>query len=337
MGSCLSALALVTTIACEVKVPEECQTICMHLDDCGLLKSSLGDTLPGCLAKCAASSAQSQMVFDSCLPSDDGFGEQPSSGGVTLKNWCEGGTCTMSSSCVSMIYGDDVVGASAVGYEPCVPDNGEIDSAVGVSMTDDVHASGSCTADELVSCSPLTDQTQLAVDEICKSFGLAEVRLESSDRIEVLATGPCSDVLKTRSTARDDIPPGLYGVTLTLRSGPLATDDCRKIYGERLILISSGSRTGRVFLPTVGDGAGHVHGCEDTDLTCFDDADLDEDADGASNCNDPDCQPACIETGPLCSDGLDNDGDQLIDCEDPNCVDQLVCTAPEGDTATGTG
>lgn len=58
---------------------------------------------------------------------------------------------------------------------------------------------------------------------------------------------------------------------------------------------------------------------------CFDG--LDNDGDGLSDCDDPDCaifgrcrRIGGIENGRECFDGLDNDGDGLTDCDDPDCV-----------------
>lgn len=43
---------------------------------------------------------------------------------------------------------------------------------------------------------------------------------------------------------------------------------------------------------------------------------IDDDQDGAIDCEDPDCDGACLET---CEDGRDNDGDGLTDCADSDC------------------
>lgn len=55
---------------------------------------------------------------------------------------------------------------------------------------------------------------------------------------------------------------------------------------------------------------------------------IDNDGDGLVDCFDPDClgDPACVEnTSELCSDGVDNDGDGFIDCLDPDCWDTAAC------------
>ncbi len=54
---------------------------------------------------------------------------------------------------------------------------------------------------------------------------------------------------------------------------------------------------------------------------------LDEDGDGLTDCQDPDCasDPACLPEG-SCHDGLDEDGDGLTDCADLDCLGDLACT-----------
>ena len=55
--------------------------------------------------------------------------------------------------------------------------------------------------------------------------------------------------------------------------------------------------------------------------------DLDTDGDGLPDCDDPDCPSGrCYEE---CQDGIDNDGDSLIDCEDPQCRQVAPCRVAE--------
>jgi hypothetical protein len=74
---------------------------------------------------------------------------------------------------------------------------------------------------------------------------------------------------------------------------------------------------------------GAAAGAEAPGATCDDG--LDNDCDGALDCDDPDCDAdqncgnACVpvsakEKGHRCSDGLDNDCDGLFDAADPDCV-----------------
>jgi hypothetical protein len=66
----------------------------------------------------------------------------------------------------------------------------------------------------------------------------------------------------------------------------------------------------------------------------------DDDADGLSDCADPDCRMdprcvVCMPTGPentaaACGDGRDNDCDMLTDCADSECASQPMCCRPTG-------
>jgi len=55
---------------------------------------------------------------------------------------------------------------------------------------------------------------------------------------------------------------------------------------------------------------------------------LDDDGDGAVDCEDSDC-PACPE---ICDDGIDNDGDGVADCDDDDCADDAGCQVAKGPT-----
>ena len=75
----------------------------------------------------------------------------------------------------------------------------------------------------------------------------------------------------------------------------------------------------------------------------------DDDWDGYTDCDDPDCIPECgmadyaVPFEYNCTDGLDNDYDTLIDCEDPDCTCQSAGGAggagayPTGGYPPGTG
>ncbi|MFH1464095.1 MAG: hypothetical protein ABIO70_06900 [Pseudomonadota bacterium] len=72
--------------------------------------------------------------------------------------------------------------------------------------------------------------------------------------------------------------------------------------------------------------SGQEHACDD---------EVDNDADGMTDCDDADCgdDPACEAQeeygGPFtetdCTDELDDDSDGLIDCDDEDCVDDPAC------------
>lgn len=70
--------------------------------------------------------------------------------------------------------------------------------------------------------------------------------------------------------------------------------------------------------------------------TCFDG--IDNDRDGLSDCDDPDCsiygrcrRTTDSEEGRECFDGIDNDGDGLTDCEDNDCLRDPRASAHCGD------
>ncbi|ACY13585.1 DUF4215 domain-containing protein [Haliangium ochraceum] len=73
------------------------------------------------------------------------------------------------------------------------------------------------------------------------------------------------------------------------------------------------------------DGSAH-----DGDIEERCDNGVDDDGDGAIDCEDPVCSdaPSCAgETIEFCDDGVENDGDGLADCDDPDCAGALACTA----------
>jgi hypothetical protein len=51
---------------------------------------------------------------------------------------------------------------------------------------------------------------------------------------------------------------------------------------------------------------------------------IDDDSDGVQDCDDPDCEEACVYE--QCADDVDNDGDELVDCDDlQDCSTHLAC------------
>ncbi|MEO0602499.1 MAG: hypothetical protein AAF211_13740, partial [Myxococcota bacterium] len=114
--------------------------------------------------------------------------------------------------------------------------------------------------------------------------------------------------------------------------------DCNDLFFNSLITRSMVS--GETVL-VIADGWDNVNGngpfqldiveLQTEEIDCGDG--IDEDADFAPDCADPDCNgdPACIEVD--CADGLDNDGDGLPDCFDPDCSVTAACA--ELDCANG--
>ena len=58
--------------------------------------------------------------------------------------------------------------------------------------------------------------------------------------------------------------------------------------------------------------------------------DVDDDVDGAIDCADPDCvgSPACARAE-ICNNGTDDDFDELVDCDDEDCATSPLCARPE--------
>lgn len=66
-------------------------------------------------------------------------------------------------------------------------------------------------------------------------------------------------------------------------------------------------------------------GCADTEISCNDQ--FDNDQDGQLDCADLECveNPICIENELNCSDGIDNDEDGSPDCDDADCYEDPAC------------
>src|SRR5690606_24200229 len=63
---------------------------------------------------------------------------------------------------------------------------------------------------------------------------------------------------------------------------------------------------------------------------------IDNDGDGAVDCQDSDClnHPSCAIPDEICDDGIDNDGDGAVDCQDSDCANHPACQVsqcPGGD------
>jgi hypothetical protein len=83
---------------------------------------------------------------------------------------------------------------------------------------------------------------------------------------------------------------------------------------------------------------------EPQETNCTDGAD--NDCDGATDCEDPDCKGVSCGSGCVCNagkhevncaDGVDNDGDGLIDCMDPDCTHKPCSTATPAAVCCGIG
>ncbi len=76
-----------------------------------------------------------------------------------------------------------------------------------------------------------------------------------------------------------------------------------------------------------------------TESACADG--MDDDADGAIDCDDTDCaaDAACTPPAPesVCDDGTDDDSDGATDCDDPDCAADAACTTPSTETVCDDG
>jgi len=55
----------------------------------------------------------------------------------------------------------------------------------------------------------------------------------------------------------------------------------------------------------------------------------DDDHDGLTDCDDPDCATESVCATELCDNGIDDDLDGLTDCDDSDCATTLACLPPE--------
>lgn len=74
--------------------------------------------------------------------------------------------------------------------------------------------------------------------------------------------------------------------------------------------------------------------CKDSSEVVFCTDAIDNDCDGKTDCNDPDCEKNLVcmsakET--MCADLIDNDSDGWIDCKDPDCPVGTLCRLSNGD------
>jgi hypothetical protein len=62
---------------------------------------------------------------------------------------------------------------------------------------------------------------------------------------------------------------------------------------------------------------------------------VDDDADGATDCDDSDCdgEPACAPPAEICTNGIDDDGDGATDCIDTQCLGHPACSPLTEDCA----
>jgi hypothetical protein len=100
-------------------------------------------------------------------------------------------------------------------------------------------------------------------------------------------------------------------------------------------LVSLDLQNGEQVVITV-DGYGSSTGNYVLNITPSEEGDCadgqDDDYDGVTDCDDPDCEYGCPEV--RCTDGVDQDGDGAIDCDDSDCDTAPACTQ-EADCGDG--
>jgi len=84
------------------------------------------------------------------------------------------------------------------------------------------------------------------------------------------------------------------------------------------LFASGGARESLLSSPAACGGSPAAEICDDG---------IDNDGDGLTDCDDPDCDSdtACQPVAEVCDDGIDNDGDGLTDCDDPDCDSDTAC------------
>lgn len=155
----------------------------------------------------------------------------------------------------------------------------------------------------------------------------------SYDTILVVGTGDCTGL--TEVDCNDDDGEGSRSlVAATLSAGDvvlLDVDGYSTNSGAfQINVYASAERDCTDGVDEDGDGAVD---CDDSDCdaSCPEDAcgdGVDDDTDGFTDCDDVDCvvSAICLEETD-CNDGLDDDGDGFTDCDDPSCADDATCIA----------
>ncbi len=134
--------------------------------------------------------------------------------------------------------------------------------------------------------------------------------------------------LSVSATAAQDVTFGLVqdadpGETCDTLEWACTQEDSFRLYhlppGVYRFVVESGLGTSGRLAVSVLDG--------DVEYDCDDG--VDEDADGATDCDDTDCsaQQVCVRED--CSNGADDDGDGATDCEDEDCTQDPACLPPE--------
>ena len=134
-------------------------------------------------------------------------------------------------------------------------------------------------------------------------------------------------VSMTITLSKEDGKTGLFVVEDT--GNGCSANDCQKYHPSSVTFIASPEKTQYVVVDAKDGESGEFEldvSCQ-TAIETFCNNGFDEDNDGQTDCNDPDC-----ETDPWCSgienceNQLDDDNDGKIDCNDPDCQTNPICS-----------
>ncbi|MDF1561533.1 MAG: hypothetical protein P1V51_00740 [Deltaproteobacteria bacterium] len=131
------------------------------------------------------------------------------------------------------------------------------------------------------------------------------------------------------------LTPGCGGGEVTIESGGQRLSSAGDIAGGGASSDGGGEPGGGNDLPGGGDPGGGDDLCEPEPGGEHCSNGLDEDCDGAIDCEDPDCNGAaacavCQDLGAeYCANGSDDDCDGLLDCDDPDCAADPSCAVCE--------
>jgi hypothetical protein len=273
---------------------------------------------------------------------------------------CADSDCASSQDCGEVCLDADGLDEDGDGYADCSDSECASEAACSSFCLEDGSDLGSALGDAIATgyLSPADGTNSMSGS--CNFSG-------SGVDVSFIWTAPADACyqLDTESSPDADGYQGLTDTVLYLRAGGCADSEsfCNEDGGEGFTsLVQADLIGGQEYVITVdgysssteGDIVLDINYCPELDCTDG----TDNDFDGLSDCDDPDCtatdslgapyEPGCFETD--CTDGIDNDdaangvsgdgiGDGLIDCADDDCVDDEYCftSCTIGDLGESTG
>ncbi|MDY0001798.1 MAG: serine protease [Polyangia bacterium] len=194
-------------------------------------------------------------------------------------------------------------------------------------------AGDACQSAEAISCGDVIQGSTLGGSHKFRSYSCAGQELGPEKAY--LVTAPRGLTMTARLTMDGTgdldlflLPP--FGMTcatwdcLAVSAEPgLSTEEIRFTKGadDELLVVDTWDAPGAYTLELV---------CATSPERC--DNRIDDDADGLTDCDDPDCgaDPWCAPPPENCLNGLDDDGDGAVDCDDPDCAESSLCkSAPK--------